>query len=357
MLRFLWISCSIFLLQTTHLAHADVLSLPPSATQEDLNPNIPQPYIVKKGDTLWDIAHYFFKDPYKWLKVWEQNLYITNPDLIYPGNEIWFRPKQPVAQTAAQPEVIHRPVTRIEPQVITKPVERLTNKVDNTMLLTTLVRQDFINPDAEKGIGYVLGAKDERINFGINDFIYIKSKYPLHAGDMLDIFRTGDVIHDPNSDQTVGVLINHVGKLQILSEEENDLFRSTITHAFSEISRGDRLKVATDTDLHIQPIYPNTAFSGKVLYIQNNGTEAGQNQVIGITLGLKDGVRDGMVFSVQHPSRTIVDQVNGNRIELPEEKVAEIILLKAQRDASLALITNSTDAVHINDTIRNGASH
>jgi LysM repeat protein len=43
-------------------------------------------YVVKKGDTLWDLAFQFLGDPFKWPLIWQLNTYIKNPDLIYPGN-------------------------------------------------------------------------------------------------------------------------------------------------------------------------------------------------------------------------------------------------------------------------------
>lgn len=43
--------------------------------------------IIKKGDTLWDLARVFYKDPYMWKKFQELNI-ITDPDLIYPGEKL-----------------------------------------------------------------------------------------------------------------------------------------------------------------------------------------------------------------------------------------------------------------------------
>ncbi len=45
-------------------------------------------YTIKQGDTLWDISNAYLKDPFLWPFVWKANLYITNPDLIYPGNKL-----------------------------------------------------------------------------------------------------------------------------------------------------------------------------------------------------------------------------------------------------------------------------
>ncbi len=43
--------------------------------------------VIKEGDTLWDIARRYYKDPELWPKFNEYNL-IENPDLIYPGEKL-----------------------------------------------------------------------------------------------------------------------------------------------------------------------------------------------------------------------------------------------------------------------------
>jgi LysM repeat protein len=55
-------------------------------------------YIVKNGDTLWDISEKFLGSPYEWPRLWKHNnrkaviastgRAILNPDLIYPGQKI-----------------------------------------------------------------------------------------------------------------------------------------------------------------------------------------------------------------------------------------------------------------------------
>ncbi|MDQ6991820.1 MAG: LysM peptidoglycan-binding domain-containing protein [Mariprofundaceae bacterium] len=340
------------LLSTSWLAHADIISLPEQATLADLNPNIPQPYIVKKDDTLWDIANYFFKNPQKWLNIWEQNLYITNPDLIYPGNEIWFKPQNNTSNQAPLKANSHAAVFHPQPKIINKPVQRLTPASNNNVLLTALLHQDFISPRATKGVGYIVGAKDDRLHFGINDIVYLNITHPTHINDFFDVFRLGDPIQSLDHEKTVGLLVHHLGTIQIISEAQG-VYRGIVTQAFREIIRGDILKPAQKTNAQISPITPKQKLSGHVLYIQNNGTAAGQNQIIGINMGLTHGLKKGMTLSVYRPGRRIKDQTKERTLTLPKENIAKIIILNAQRDASLAFVTYSTSAIHLGDIVGN----
>ena len=65
-----------------------------------------QTYVIKKGDTLWGISQRFLKDPYYWPSLWSNNPDLTNPHLIYPGQEITIYDGRvqlvPVAETAPQ---------------------------------------------------------------------------------------------------------------------------------------------------------------------------------------------------------------------------------------------------------------
>jgi len=309
-------------------------------TTASVKSDLPQPYIVKNGDTLWDIANYFFKDPMQWLHIWEKNLYITNPDLIYPGNKIWFDPNHQSGLTTIRPM----------PQVIVRPVERLAANTDTAMLMTALERQDFILPEQEEGVGHLLASPDERLNYGIHDRVYVKLDQPAAAGTLFDVFRTTDVIMNPQSGEKMGLLVEHLGQVQIQSEGDG-VQRGIVSKAFTEISRGDRLKPARVIDPHLQPVQPEQKLAGTIMYIRSGAHEAAQNQVIGITLGQEQGVKAGMSLSIMRTGVIVADQVTGEPVQLPSEKIGNVLVLVAQPHASIALITSSTAPVNIGDAV------
>jgi hypothetical protein len=326
------------------VVQADVLRLPGKVSSNDVKTDLPQPYIVKKGDTLWDIAEYFFKDPFKWMKIWEQNLYITNPDLIYPGNKIMF--------DASRQQQGGLRMVRPEPQIVIKPAERLENAVDSSLLMTALARQDFIQPGEANGVGYILDSEDKRIHYGINDHLYLKMNTEANAGDIFDVFRSSDPIQDPQSGEPVGILVKHLGQIEIISQAQG-VHRGVVVKAFEELSRADRLKPAKVITPHIVPNYPGEQLAGSVLYIRDDASEAGENQVIGISLGLKDGLKAGAVLSIHRIGRIITDRVTGDAVRLPTEKIAEVMVLVPQQTASIALITKSTEPINIGDSVLN----
>ena len=67
-------------------------------------------HVVKKGDTLWDIAKAYLKDPFRWPEVFRRNTdVVENPHWIYP-NEVIRIPTSEV-----RPDVLARVTTKVAP--------------------------------------------------------------------------------------------------------------------------------------------------------------------------------------------------------------------------------------------------
>ncbi len=303
-----------------------------------------QPYIVQPGDTLWDIANHFFKDPRQWLNIWEHNLYITNPDLIYPGNKIWFdgRRMHQGGLTTVRPQ----------PKIIIRPVERLEQNTDSALLLTALQRQGLIRPDQLQGVGHIIDSRDERLNYGVHDTVYLKLDQPAAKGALFDIFRSTDTLRDPHSGAALGILTKHMGQLRIESAA-GGIYRGVITKAFEEIARGDRLMPARSIDPHLVPSRPEQQLSGSVIYMRSGNYEAARHQVIGISLGLRDGLKTGDELAIYKTGRVVRDVVSGEPVTLPQEQIGELLVLVAQQQAAIALITRSRAPIDLGDTVGN----
>src|SRR3982751_6819611 len=68
------------------IAAVALLTVATFAAAVELRGDHPDTYVVKRGDTLWDIAGRFLQRPWLWPEIWQANPQVKNPHLIYPGD-------------------------------------------------------------------------------------------------------------------------------------------------------------------------------------------------------------------------------------------------------------------------------
>ncbi len=97
-------------------APAVKLSQPKAETKKEAAPLIAGPKVgfavtkkhtIIKGETLWDLSNEYYKDPFKWGKIYTGNLdKITDPDHIYPREEIDIPGMTEIVNPAPNPETV-----------------------------------------------------------------------------------------------------------------------------------------------------------------------------------------------------------------------------------------------------------
>ena len=105
--------CNVSIVMVLTLTSAQAQTL-------QLSPDAPANYVVKEGDTLWDISSVFLDDPWRWPGIWQFNSTVSDPDLIYPGDTL------SLVYVDGNPLVVldrgTRPTVRLSPQVREAPL-------------------------------------------------------------------------------------------------------------------------------------------------------------------------------------------------------------------------------------------
>jgi hypothetical protein len=118
------------------------LFLGSTAFAEDLlRADHPAHYVVKKGDTLWDISARFLRSPWRWPDIWYVNPQIANPHLIYPGDRL------DLMYVNGKPQLrLSRGTVKLSPQVRSKPWDGAIPTIPIGDIAPFLSRPYVLNP-------------------------------------------------------------------------------------------------------------------------------------------------------------------------------------------------------------------
>jgi LysM repeat protein len=73
---------------------------------------LPQTHTVRKGDTLWDLAQHYMRDPFLWPGIFRQNTdVVEDPHWIYPGEVLRIAPADNVAAVPTMDTPVPEPTT------------------------------------------------------------------------------------------------------------------------------------------------------------------------------------------------------------------------------------------------------
>jgi hypothetical protein len=224
-------------------------------------------YTIKQGDTLWDISSKFLKDPFLWPKLWQRNLYITNPHWIYPGRPIHITPLEEVKKEEPKPVVKEPEVKKVEvtpppseKKVEAPPIEKKVKVAfeakpaegkpaeakpteEKPTFFQDVRSAGFLSDINFRGIGIILDSKEGKNLMALNDIVYLafKTSKPIMIGDKYTVFRASDVVRHPVTDQKIGIKYHIVGNVQVIDQHGN-FFTAMVIEAFDAIVKGDMLR-------------------------------------------------------------------------------------------------------------------
>ena len=212
-------------------------------------------YVIKKGDTLWDLSGEFLKNPYEWPELWQRNQYITNPHLIYPGNLIRLHGKPTPGPAKVLTEEEAGAAGRVSETAKTTEsegdVEKASMEAEEVGEVPgtegEAVVQVFRKGKGvqllileEDSLGTIIDARHQKRMLCQGDTVYLamKERSP-EVGDRFTVFRTTKTLKNPYSKKKLRK-VYVLGSLEVKATK-GALYQAEITDSFDAIWRGDEV--------------------------------------------------------------------------------------------------------------------
>ena len=346
------------------LACVTVLGIPATArAQQPAQPPQPPPqeskeHVVRKGDTLWDLARSYLSDPFRWPMIYEANRRIVeNPHRIFPAEKLvipGLAPEAPVARATPKllgtpyedPAVVvvadagavapnrsrfyEEPAAPREPTVLTTEVQR-----DAIVRPHEWVAAPWVAAPSSLGIsGEIVNAVDPRNEenkiaqlFHPRDKVYVNARG--RVGDRLLVVRVLDDVGG------YGNVIKPMGVLRI-DTVGAEASRAVVTHQFADMKVGDYVMPfpAIPQIPTTQPRQVSGGATGRIIDFLDDQPIYGITDIAFVDLGASRGVRVGDEIVAFVPNR----RPDGDPPTLPAEPVAQLRVIK---------ITNNTATVRV----------
>lgn len=310
----------------------------------------PARYVVRRGDTLWDIAARFLRDPWRWPEVWRANPQVRNPHRIYPGDVLEVAMID--GQRRLQPVEPPLPVERLVPTVRREPIETAIPALPYERIAPFLNETASVDPKALSKSPYVLRAFNaEQLIMGLGDRIYVRGT-DAPAGTVFQVVtETGSALRDPDTRKLLGYQVDVLGSVRIA--QAGDPAEALIIQSRREIHAKQRLLPVPEsvTLPDLLPSVPGQAVSGRVLLLTNAISQAGQYQSVTLSAGTEAGVEVGHVLTVYGAGGRMEDPVRGGTVVLPERAIGEVLIFRVSESVSQGLIVRSTRSIKIGDRV------
>ncbi|SEQ37972.1 LysM domain-containing protein [Ectothiorhodospira magna] len=327
---------------------------PPPPDPVPLRPTAPERYVVQPGDTLWDISSTFLRDPWYWPEIWVANPQIANPHLIYPGDilSLYHVDGRPRLTVDGGPRV--RPTLRLSPQVREEPLPPALD-VPIQALQQFLIRPRVVTQAQLDESAYLMAARDDRLIFGAHDCLYARGLKETTLGDRYDVFRTGDILMDPDSGEMLGHEAIPVGVAELV--REGDPATVLLVRSDREALIGDRLlpQDSGQENFLFTPAAPPRDSQGRIISLFDAISQIARFQVAVINLGEREGIVEGHVFATYQSGRVVHDRLasrRGEAVTLPDERVGLIMVFRTFEKVSYALVMESTHPIERGFTVK-----
>jgi hypothetical protein len=313
-----------------------------------LNPRHPDRYVVKKGDTLWDISAMFLRDPWYWPEIWYANPQVQNPHLIYPGDVLT------LVYMDGRPRIMlerGEVADRLQPRVREEPLEDAIFTIPYDRIAAFLSRPAVLDKDTAEKAPYILTSRRGHLAYGAQTEVYVRGG-GLGEDELFSVMHVGDPLRDPDSGRLLGYEGIYVGEGRIVrAGDPATLYLSTTAR---EALNGDRLvPVESEFPLRFVPRAPEGEVEGRIISVLDGVSRVSSYQIVTLNRGARDGLEPGHVLAVWQAGEEVKDRIGGGKVQLPDEYAGYLMVFRSFDEISYGLIMQASNEIRLLDKVRN----
>ena len=363
---------------------AALLTVATYAAAVELRGDHPESYVVKRGDTLWDIAGRFLQKPWLWPEIWQANSQIKNPHLIYPGDVISLAYLDRVAASIQAGPRTDGPVNAVS-----------LSEVEPFL-------KDLRMVESLDGLPYVVGLEEDRMRSSHGQVAYIRGldgvapgqrylvvrpekryRFVDRSGYCCDRFQSEDLDArgEPMRDAETywsNVVFPDKGNeflgYELMTQSTGTVTRGDMGGQMAatllldsegrEVRVGDRLVPveAQPYDLQFIPHPPKQEQEYgrlQVMAVSDMLTSGGPHDVIAISGGSAQGIDNGTVFSIWRRGNSVTDRVKSgldrdedvtlfeSKVRLPDEFAGHAMVFRTFDKVSYALVMSAVKPARV----------
>ena len=267
-------------------------------------------YSVKRGDTLWDIAAVFLKDPWFWPEIWQINPQVENPHLIYPGDVLSLAYG---ANGSASVSISQYSGARLQPRLRSEGLDGPVDTIPFSAIAAFLTKPSILTREQATAAPHILAFRDHHMIGGTGHEFYVRNLNATPEQRFV-VMHVGPAIRDIDSNEIIAYQAAYVATAVVKAPGE--VTKAVLTEGAREALEGDRLiTVEGERSLTFTPHAPTTAIDGQIISIADDAEQVGQYQVVVLNRGANDGLAQGAVLAVDQQGELVYDTSGGISVE------------------------------------------
>jgi len=336
-----------------------------TGSQIPLSADAPDQYVVKPGDTLWDISKVYLRDAWYWPEIWYLNPQVANPHLIYPGDVLKLiyidgQPRLTVAERAQGGDGSKR----LSPQVRREPLSRAITSIPYDIIAGFAGRPVLLDADQVADAPYVVALRDGHMIGAAGNEIYARGIEDAAPDTRYNVIHVDTKLRDPESNDVLGYTGIYVGSGPVAAS--GDPAKLVLTNSVREALQGDKLfPETTEVNADFVPHAPASEVDAMVIAVKDV-TVMGQYQLVALNRGSDAGLEPGHILRVDQRGAVVRDKYKkgglaahsgvlggGSKVQLPDEQIGQVMVFNTTPKMSYALVMESTHEIRQGDSARN----